>query len=74
LEAMLCDNVKARFLQPSGVYKRPRVARGAALRRSQSELLQAAAARPGSDSSPAKSKVNHPWLKLAPSPFGPRQK
>src|SRR5580658_2661986 len=41
LEVMLCDNAKARFLQASGSWTRPRPARGAAVRRSQTELLQA---------------------------------
>jgi len=74
LEAMLGDNVKARFLHSSGAYTRPRPARGAALRRSQSELLQTAAARPESSLSRAKAKANYPRLKLAPSPFGPGKK
>jgi polyphosphate kinase len=69
LEAMLCDNVKARFLQPNGAYTRPGLPRGAAVRRSQSELLQAAAARPEFEPSPAKTKARYPRLKLAPSPF-----
>jgi polyphosphate kinase len=73
LEAMLCDNVKARFLQSNGAYTRPRLARGAALRRSQAELLQAAA-RPEFEPSPAKTKAKYPRLKLAPSPFAARNK
>ena len=74
LETMLCDNVKARFLQPGGAYTRPRLSRGAALRRSQSELLQAAAARPEFEASPAKSKAKYLRLKLAPSPFAAKGK
>jgi polyphosphate kinase len=74
LEAMLCDNVKARFLQSSGAYTRPRLSRGAALRRSQSELLQAAAARAEFEPSPAKTKAKYPRLKLAPSPFAAQRK
>jgi polyphosphate kinase len=74
LEPMLCDNVKVRLLQTSGAYTRPRLPRGATLRRSQSELAQAAAARTESDLSPAKAKAKYPRLKLAPSPFAPRQK
>jgi polyphosphate kinase len=75
LETMLNDNAKARFLQCNGAYTRPRRPRGAALRRSQSELLQAAAApRPESDLSPAKANAKYPRLKLAPSPFASGQK
>jgi polyphosphate kinase len=74
LEAVLCDNVKARFLQPSGAYTRPRLSRGAALRRSQSELLQAAAARPEFEASRAKTEAKYPRLKLAPSPFAAKRK
>jgi polyphosphate kinase len=69
LETILCDNAKARFLQSNGAYSRPRLRRGTALRRSQNELLRAAAARSGTDSSAAKSKAKYPRLKLAPSPF-----
>ena len=68
LEAMLGDNVKARFLQPDGFYTRPHVPRGTALRRSQSELLQAAARAETAPAS-AKTKARFPRLKLAPSPF-----
>jgi polyphosphate kinase len=74
LEAMLGDNVKARFLQRSGAYTRPRLSRSAAPRRSQSELLQAAAARPEFGSSRGKTKAKYPQLRLAPSPFGARRK
>jgi polyphosphate kinase len=69
LEAMLCDNVKARFLQSSGAYTRPRPPGGAAVRRSQAELLQAAAARPEFEPSAARPKARYPRLKLRPSPF-----
>ena len=69
LEAMLCDNVKARFLQSSGAYTRPRPPGGAGLRRSQTELLQAAAARPEFEPSAPRPKARYPRLKLRPSPF-----
>jgi polyphosphate kinase len=72
LEAMLCDNAKARFLQPSGAYTRPRRARGTALRRSQAELLQVAG-RPESEQSPAKTEARYPRFKLAPSPFAAKR-
>jgi polyphosphate kinase len=71
LEATLGDNVKARFLQPSGAYTRHKLPRRAVLRRSQNELLLAAAAKSEPDPSAAKPKGNYPRLKLAPSPFAP---
>jgi len=74
LETMLCDNAKARFLQANGTYTRRRLPRGAALRRSQSELLRAAAAPAESDLSSTKAKTKYPRLKLAPSPFAASHK
>jgi polyphosphate kinase len=74
LEALLCDNLKARFLQPSGAYSRPRLSHGATPRRSQSELLRAAVARPEFGPSQAKTKTKYPRFKLAPSPFAARRK
>ena len=74
LETMLCDNAKARFLQANGAYTRRRLPRGAALRRSQSELLRAAAAPAESDLSSTKAKTKYPRLKLAPSPFAASHK
>jgi len=50
-------------------YARPRFPRGTVARRSQAELLQAAAARPEFEHSAAKTKARFPRLKLAPSPF-----
>jgi polyphosphate kinase len=73
LEVTLGDNVKARFLQSNGTYTRARLPRGGPARRSQDELLQAAA-RPESESSQAKKKTKYPRLKLAPSPFAARTK
>jgi len=69
LATILSDNAKARFLQANGAYARPRLRRGATLRRSQNELLRAAAARSGTDPSATKSKAKYQRLKLAPSPF-----
>jgi polyphosphate kinase len=74
LETMLCDNAKARFLQANGAYTRRRLPRGAALRRSQSELLRAAAAPAESDLSSTKAKTKYSRLKLAPSPFAASHK
>jgi polyphosphate kinase len=73
LEAMLCDNVKARYLQSNGAYTRARLPRGAAVRRSQAELLQAAA-RSEVEPSQAKTKTKYPRLKLEPSPFATKTK
>jgi polyphosphate kinase len=73
-EVMLGDNAKARFLQANGSWTRPRPARGAAVRRSQTELLQAAAARSEFEPSPAKTNAKYPRLKLAPSPFAAKPK
>jgi polyphosphate kinase len=70
LEAALGDNVKARFLQPDGAYAPAHSPVGAAARRSQSQLLQEAAAR--SDLGSAKAKTKR--FKLAPSPFASKQK
>jgi polyphosphate kinase len=67
LEAMLSDNVKARFLQPGGGYTRPRRSRGAAARRSQTELLETAAR--SEIESRARTKAGYRQFKLAPSPF-----
>jgi polyphosphate kinase len=69
LETLLQDNVKARFLQASGVYTRPKPRPGAPPLRSQAELLAAAGAR--RDMAPASSKTapGFPRFKLAPGPF-----
>jgi polyphosphate kinase len=74
LETMLCDNAKARFLQPDGGYARRRLPRGTPLRRSQTELLRAAAVPAESGPSSRKAKTKYPRLKLAPSPFVSSQK
>jgi len=73
LEAVLGDNVKARFLQSDGSYSRPRFPRATALRRSQNELLQAAA-RSEVAAASAKTNARFPRLKLAPNPFFPQRK
>jgi polyphosphate kinase len=74
LDTLLRDNVKARFLQASGSYARPHPRRGAVLHRSQSELLQAAEARPEFAPVSAQTKPAYPRLKLAPSPFSAKPK
>jgi polyphosphate kinase len=69
LDMTLKDNVKARFLTPSGAWLRPRPRRGTVLHRSQNELIKAAGdASPGQ--APArKSKAKFQRFKLAPNPF-----
>jgi polyphosphate kinase len=74
LETLLRDNVKARFLQATGVYSRPHPRRGAILHRSQSELLQAASECAGTAPASAQSKTAYPRLKLAPNPFSANPK
>jgi polyphosphate kinase len=69
LETLLHDNVKARFLQANGSYTRPKPRRSAPGRRSQSELLAAANARPELDSALSKTTSKYPRFKLAPGPF-----
>jgi polyphosphate kinase len=70
----LADNVRARFLQPDGSYRRAAPAPGEKPRRSQFEFIALAGTE---DSGPVKSpdgKTRYPRVKLAPSPFAPRRK
>ncbi|MGA2749273.1 MAG: polyphosphate kinase 1 [Verrucomicrobiota bacterium] len=70
LEALLRDNVKARFLRASGAYARPPARHGAAPWRSQRQLL--AAAGPGTGLEPAaKARPGYARFKLAPRPAPP---
>jgi polyphosphate kinase len=68
-DTQLGDNVKARFLQPTGSYTRPRPRRGAVLHRSQVELLQSAEAPREHSPAANQSKPAYQHVKLAPSPF-----
>ena len=74
LDLPLADNVKARLLQADGTWQRVPVRRGSARHRSQEELMNLAAspgrvaARPRNRSA----KARFPRVKLAASPFPPR--
>ena len=72
LGTSLADNVKARFLQPDGSYRRSAPPDGKA-RRSQFEFIALAA---GADDAPRKRvavRTRYPKVKLAPSPFASRK-
>jgi polyphosphate kinase len=73
LEIPLADNVKARLLQPDGSYERPRVKRGARLRRSQLEFIELArnpATSAAISKGPRPARHKYLSVKLADSPFG----
>lgn len=65
------DNVKARFLQPDGSYRRATVAPGTTPRRSQFEFIALAAGRPQPSKNPRQPAAKYPRVKLAASPFSP---
>ena len=72
LAISLADNVKARFLQPDGSYRRSAPADGKACR-SQVEFMALAT---GAEDAPRKrvaAKTRYPNVKLAPSPFTSRK-
>lgn len=69
LAVSLADNTKARLLQPDGSYRRARVARGTAVRRSQTEFIALASAEEEARRSPVDGKTRYPQVKLATSPF-----
>jgi polyphosphate kinase len=69
LETVLRDNVKARFLQASGTYRRPKPRGAASPRRSQIEFLAAAHARRDMERGVSKTAPAYPRFKLAPRPF-----
>ena len=64
----LADNIKARYLQPDGSYRREKPAKGEKQRRSQFEFIALAgnANHPRKPATRGKSK--HPRMKLAPRP------
>jgi polyphosphate kinase len=64
LRVNLADNVKARFLGPDGIYRRPKPGNGEKLRRSQVDFI--ALARP---KTAEKTKEKLPRMQLAASPF-----
>jgi polyphosphate kinase len=67
LETILADNVKARFLQRGGSYRRARRKEGEAERQCQSEFIALADAAP--EGGAATGKQDFARFKLAPSPF-----
>jgi polyphosphate kinase len=67
LETILRDNVKVRFLQRGGSWKRPRRAAGEPARRSQSEFIQMAESPPRAGAAAGESEFAR--FKLVPSPF-----
>jgi polyphosphate kinase len=69
LETALKDNVKTRFLTPSGSWSRERPRRGAVLHRSQIEFIKAADGVSPGQAAARKSKAKFQRFKLAPNPF-----
>ena len=72
LAISLADNVKARFLQPNGSYRRSAPADGKA-RRSQVEFMALATGAEGAPRKRVAAKTRYPNVKLAPSPFTSRK-
>jgi polyphosphate kinase len=64
----LADNVKARFLQPDGSYRRARRKRGDTLHQSQAELIALALGEPKFPNGRRGAKSNYPKMKVAPRP------
>ncbi len=73
LGVALADNAKARFLQPSGSYRRRTRAKGEQLRRSQSEFMALAMAEENPRRHPIDGKTRFAEVRLAPSPFAGRK-
>jgi hypothetical protein len=73
LGVTLKDNVKARFLQPDGTYKPAAPDPGAPRHRSQVEFIGLASTEPAQHPV-AGGKPRYPRVKLAPSPFQPKEK
>ena len=67
LEALLRDNMKARYLRSDGSYGRPRRMKGTPAHRCQMELINAAT-KAASDGALPKSDPRHLRMKLAPRP------
>jgi polyphosphate kinase len=73
LALTLADNVKARFLLPSGVYEHARTAPGEKAHRSQFDFIALAATEEQRALQPADGKIHFPQVKLAASPFVKRR-
>jgi polyphosphate kinase len=67
----LGDNVKARFLQPDGLYQRARPQARQPARRSQFEFISKASAAGSETTKSVDGQPKYPRVKLATSPFGP---
>ena len=74
LAATLADNTKARFLQPDGEYRTPRLEKGEKPRRSQSEFISLATLDHSSCPVSPNGRSKYPAMKLAPPPPGARRK
>jgi polyphosphate kinase len=68
----LSDNVKARFLQSDGSYRRARPRPGEARHRSQFKFIDLVAVNEDLPAQPVDGKTRYPQVKLARSPFEPR--
>ena len=73
LETILADNVKARYLQPGGSYRRPRLRAGQTARRSQNEFIKLAESPPPAGAAAGRNAAEFARFKLAPSPFAATQ-
>jgi polyphosphate kinase len=69
LTRYLDDNVKARFLQPDGTYRRVQPRRGQAPRRSQFEFISLGVDEQKAGPDAIDGKTRFPQVKLAASPF-----
>ena len=74
LAATLADNTKARFLQPDGEYRTPRLEKGEKPRRSQSEFISLATLDHSICPVSPNGRSKYPAMKLAPPPPGARRK
>jgi polyphosphate kinase len=73
LPITLADNTKAWFLQSGSSYARPKPAKGAKPRRSQSEFIALAGLEEPGRPMLASGRGGYPAMKRAPSPFAPRR-
>jgi polyphosphate kinase len=69
LTVSLADNTRARFLQPDGSYRRPKLAKNVKPRRSQFDFISLADAKPEAPGQIRSGTPKYPQLKPADSPF-----
>jgi polyphosphate kinase len=74
LAVSLADNVKSRFLQPDGSYRKTPLASGSKRRRSQLDFIALAVADEPRPSASTKGRVRRLQVRLAESPFAVRKK